>query len=103
MEQKSVNSYNKTSDDTYYFTTSSWRNLAGACNTDIALIRTSEKITAPASPPKALNQEEKIGNYYYYYGQPQDACGTDDMDLNEWIRQSKLVMSFLETIEAKKK
>lgn len=98
----SVDSYNKTSSNTYYFTTNTWKNLAGACNTEIPLIRSTDKIVSMTSPPKALNNEMQISNYYYYYYSPQDACGTDATDINEWSRQSRLVMSFLDTIEAKK-
>lgn len=98
----SVNSYNKSNANTYYFTTDAWKSLPDACNTEIALIRTTEKDTTMASPPIALNNGEKIGNYYYYYLSPQDACGDATMDAEAWVFQAKTVMGFLQTIEAKK-
>lgn len=98
----SVNSYNKTSSNTYYFTTDAWKNLPTACNTEIPLVRMAEKSTVMTSPPTPLNNEEKIGDYYYYYLSPQDACGGDTLDAEAWTFQAKTVMGFLETIEAKK-
>lgn len=100
--KSSVNSYNKPSNDTYYFTTDKWTNLPTACNTEIPLIRMKEKSTVPTSPPVPLNKEKKIGNYYYYYVHPQSACGDDTLDDAEWMLQAETVMAFLETIEAKK-
>lgn len=98
----SVNSYNKPDSDIYYFTTDAWKNLPTACNTEIRLMRATEKSTAMTSPPIALNNEEKIGGHYYYYTSPQDACGGDTLDSEAWVFQAKTVMGFLQTIEAKK-
>lgn len=95
----SVNSYNQKNDNTYYFTTTAWKNLAGACNTEIPFVRSKDKIVSMTSPPKSLN-EDKISGYYYYYYSPQDACGDDTTDTAEWSRQAKSVMSFLESVQA---
>lgn len=98
----SVNSYNASNNNTYYFTTDAWKNLPTACNTEIPLIRMTEKDSTMMSPPVALNDEEKIGDYYYYYLSPHDACGGETMDSAAWSFQAKTVMGFLQTIEAKK-
>ena len=84
----------------YAFTTDTWKNLTGACNTEIKVFRTPDKDNTPASPPIALNDEQKIGDYYYYYLQPHDACfKTGEGDSAAWSEQARSVTDFIKTIE----
>lgn len=84
----------------YAFTTDAWKNLTGACNTEIKVFRTPDKDNTPASPPIALNDEQKIGDYYYYYLQPHDACfKTGEGDSAAWSEQARSVTDFIKTIE----
>ena len=89
-------------DDGYWFTTEKWKNFGGICDTNggILVQRSTEKSTAMASPPRPLNNEEKIGDYYYYYIGPQSACSDDHT--SEEPSEYQIVRDLLSTIEAKK-
>lgn len=54
-----------------------------------------------SSPPSAMNNGNKIGDYYYYYGHPQALCSKTDKDNKIEVAQVNMMRTFLGTIEAK--
>lgn len=89
-------------DGDYWFTTETWRNFGGICDTHggVRLTRMTEKSTVIASPPQKLNGEEKIGNYYYYFSGPQSSCSDDNY--GKEAVEYEAIKELLVTIEAKK-
>ena len=86
----------------YWVTTDKWKNFGGICdaNGGVLLERSMEKSTILASPPRPLNNEEKIGDYYYYYSGPQSGCSDDHA--NEETVEYQIIKDLLSTIESKK-